>query len=244
MTPAAADTRKMRPWPFLDRHMRRGQHQYQRLPWRQRGATLLLGMLLMAVLCLAVTSAFSDNQWQLRISANQANEARAVQAASSALRWGEDWLMNLAGTTRPTPCSSSCGADQPVLADGMVPATPTGLGEIWWLDRAHGDGREPVSAAHLADRRISGTPGGRWIIQELHHAPADLAAGRPAISYYRVVARAARVPRGTPIVLESIVARPWGAPQWTDALPRPPARFCDAADAPAHCGRLSWRRLQ
>jgi Tfp pilus assembly protein PilX len=201
-------------------------------------------MLLLALLSLAVGTAFSDNQWQLRISSNQWSEQRAEQAASSALSWAESWLMSQPGELRPLPCRSSCSAAQVILTDDALPPGLAGLNETWWLDNGHADGLEPASGTLLAARSIGGSPGGRWLVQEIHHEPADGAAGTPEISYFRVTARAPRAPRGTPVLLETIVARPWGSAAWRDALPASGSGFCSAPGVPAHCGRLSWRRRQ
>lgn len=213
-------------------------------PKSQRGATLLLGMLLLALLSISVTSAFSDNQWQLRLAKNQTAEQRAERAAYSALEWAEDWLMSLPGDSRPAICSAACNAGEVILAAGRIPAAPEQRSETWWLDNGHPDGFEPVDGILLATRQIPGSPAGRWLIEEVHVTPNDPAAGTPEISYFRILARAPRMPRGTPVVFETVVARPWGAEHWHDELPGDGVEFCRQPGVPDHCGRLAWQRRQ
>lgn len=210
----------------------------------QRGATLLLGMILLAAFSLAVTNAFSDNQWQLRLSKNQSSEQRAAQAASSALEWAEAWLMSLPGESRAAVCTTTCDVDDIILGAGLGPAQPEQLRESWWLQHGFSDGFEPLSGVMLATRQLNGSPAGRWLVEEVHYSPEDPVTGDPAISYFRVLARAPRAPQGTPVLLESIIARPWGESVWSDALPGNGVRFCQNSGRPDHCGRLAWQRRQ
>lgn len=210
----------------------------------QRGATLLLGMLLLALLSLSVTSAFSDNQWQLRLSKNQTAEQRAERAAHSALEWAENWLMSLPGDSRPAICTDICAPGEIILGAGRLPVAPELRSETWWLDNGHLDGFDPVGGTLLATRQKPGSPAGRWLIEEAHLAPENPATGVPAISYYRILARAPRMPRGKAVVLETVIARPWGAADWHDNLPGEGRHFCRQVGIPDHCGRLAWQRRQ
>lgn len=205
----------------------------------QSGSSLLLGLLFIAVLSLGVTTAFSDNRWQLKMTSNQWSEDRALQAANSALNWGESWLMSQPGDIQLTDNSPG----------NFLPGEPLARealhqDEAWWLDHGISDGIEPLSGELLQSRQVPGSPRARWLVEAVHHTAADAQAGTPAISYYRIIARAPRVPRGSPVVLEVIMARPWGSPEWTDQLPFQGMRFCSQPESPDHCGRLSWRRVQ
>ncbi len=222
------------------------QKEWQRpcAPKPQRGAALLLGLLLLALLSVSVTSAFSDNQWQLRLAKNQTAEQRAERAANSALEWAEDWLMSLPGDARPATCNANCDAGEVIFAAGHVPTAPEQRSETWWLDNGHSDGSEPAGGTLLATRQIPGSPAGRWLIEETHVVPDDPVTGTPEISYFRILARAPRVPQGTAVVLETLVARPWGADHWHDELPGDGVEFCRQPGVPDHCGRLAWQRRQ
>jgi Tfp pilus assembly protein PilX len=229
---------------------------------RQRGAALLLGLLMLSLLSLLVTQAWSDNRWHMRIASHEISQLRAEAAARSALNWAERWLLTRPGEDRPPACGGHCRG-LPILADRALPERPEELAESWWLDNALADGFDPDTGDQVVGRVPDGTPAGRWIIEEAQVTGED---DVPTTVYYRIVARAARVPRGTPVVIESVLARPWGDAAWSDARSGPPdetetfgigrpvatsettrsraGSFCRQPETPGHCGRLSWRRIQ
>ena len=95
----------------------------------QRGSVLLLGLLFIAVLSLGVTTAFSDNRWQLKMSSNQWSEDRAIQAANSALNWGESWLMS-----QPGDVQLSVNSPGNFLSDESLALEAWDQGEAWGLN--------------------------------------------------------------------------------------------------------------
>jgi hypothetical protein len=66
------------------------------------------------------------------------------------------------------------------------------------------------------------------------------------VTWYRIVARAPMAPSGPAVVVESLLARPWGAVDWRDPLPRAADldSFCTALWSRLPCGRQAWRRRQ
>lgn len=221
-------------------------------PWRgantvrQRGVTLLLCVLLLAGLSLLALSAASDSQLQLRVMGNIDSEARALAAARSAGAWAEQWLFSLDGASPPPTCASDCTGAAPILAPGALPQHPGDHPENWWLSQAFADGHDPFTGQRLAPRAVRGTPVGRWLVQELHRDFVAAEQENPSaeLVWYRVIARAAPAPSGSPVVVESIVARPWGEAGWQDALPRDAAltAFCQSLVHRMPCGRRGWRR--
>lgn len=208
---------------------------------RQRGAALLLCLLLLIALSLLAVSSASDSRVQVRMAANLAADEQAFRAAQSALAWGEQWLFSLDGETRVPPCGGDCDATTPVRSADSYPPWPEHQPEAWWLDEGRADGFDPVTGARLADRGPGDGPAGRWIVEEIHFEPAG--GGRPDTSYYRLIARAAPIGSGSPVVLESIIARPWGDHAWRNAFPAATEPlFCIALTVPAHCGRMAWQR--
>jgi Tfp pilus assembly protein PilX len=213
---------------------------------REGGASLLLALLLLALLGGLVTHALQANQWQRRIASHEIASARAETAARSALRWAEQWLMHLPGDL-PPDCTGPC--DPVSMRVRPRPAAPTGLdsalelGESWWLEHAYADGFDPLSGRLLATRGAGDSPAGRWIVIPLEHAdgPAPLSENEE-IRYYRILARAVPARRGNPVLIETVVARPWGDARWRDALPAGSARFCATPGAPRPCGRLRWQQ--
>jgi Tfp pilus assembly protein PilX len=204
---------------------------------------LLLGLLLLAGLSLLALAAASDSGLHLQASRNASSEQQALAAAQSANKWAEYWLLSQDGSSRIVPCAIGCSSNQPVRSAGNYPPLPEYQPESWWLEHGHADGFDPVSGQRLALRSAGRQPLGRWIIEELHF---QAAAGpqQPALSYYRITARAVQADSGTPVVVESILARPWGNASWRDALPRrfDQPMFCLALMDDTDCGRRVWQR--
>ncbi|KAA9132541.1 hypothetical protein F3N42_04785 [Marinihelvus fidelis] len=220
--------------------MRRPGHA---LP-RQSGVALVLCVLLLASLSLVAMAGAGDSQVQVRVAANLSAERAALRAAKSALSWAEQWLHGLDGTSRPPACGSNCAGGPPVHPANDLPPLLEYQPESWWLSHARADGSDPITGGTLADRAPDRGPVGRWLVEELHHAAAGTTAGQPEITYYRVTARATPYPSGTPVVIESIIARPWGDASWRDAFPDtwPAPGYCLGLAQPTHCGRMAWRR--
>lgn len=212
-------------------------------PHRERGVTLLLGVLLLATLSLVVLSAASASGLQIRISNNNSQEQQALAQARSASHWAERWLLGQPGTQRLPPCAASCTAQQVVRAAGSYPPLLEHQSEAWWLTHGHADGFDPASGQRLAQRTPSDIPAGRWLIEEVHHE-TSAAGSSNEISYYRILARGVAASGGPPVVVESIIARPWGQADWQDPLPREShtVLFCHGLLPATPCGRRSWQR--
>lgn len=207
---------------------------------RQNGAALLLGLLLLALLSAMVTSAFSENRWQRRIATHELAETRSLEAAGSALAWGEAWLLSRPGDTPPLACAAPCPPGAEILGPTLPGDELERQDEQWWLDHAHADGYDPDTDRLVVQRGPSRTPGGRWLVVEAHREAG--AEEGPDVIFYRVYARAARSEGGPAVVLESVLARPWGEPSWSDDLSGATVRFCLEPGAPEPCGRLAWQR--
>ncbi len=212
---------------------------------REKGMALLLCVLLLAALSLVAIAGAGDSRIQVRVAGNVSAERDARRAAESALAWAESWLHGLDGSAQPAPCPPDCGPGNPILAVDQLPPLVEHQSETWWLDNALADGIDPLSGTRLAERGRSLGPVGRWLIEEVHFEPAGQnGSGSPAVTYYRVIARATPRTAGTPVVVESIIARPWGDTRWRGAFPGGPGTpaYCIGIAVPAHCGRMAWRR--
>jgi len=202
------------------------------------GTALPLALLLLTALSLLAIVAAADGLLQLRMSDNHTAAAATRAAAESALLWGEDWLMSLDGANRPEPCEQDCADGAVIRAIGQYPVDPELQAGSWWLANGLADGQDPASGEQLAPRASPG----HWIVEELFYQPSD--ETHPALSYYRVLARADGAAGGPPAVMESILARPWGEAGWRNAFPDAPgtATFCRSQTVPGPCGRLAWQQ--
>ncbi len=206
--------------------------------------TLLLGLLLMAALSLLALAASSDHVLQARMVQNLQRSELSYATANSALAWAEDWLLGLSGDSRPTPCAGPCPAGSVIRAPDGYPPAPEHASPQWWAANGFKDGHDPLSGIALANRAVHAGEPGLWIVEEVWFSEAaPLDDGRPAIAYYRILARGANAD-GYAAVTESVIARPWGSAEWADAFPASMGgtRFCAGQPPAVPCGRLAWRR--
>lgn len=212
---------------------------------RDRGMALLLCVLLLAGLSLVAIAGAGDARIQVRVVQQVSAERAAVMAAESALAWAEGWLYGLDGSARPLPCPPECGHGNPIHGSNQLPPFVEHQPERWWLDHAVADGIDPETGSRLAQRGLPGGPAGRWLIEEMHvETTTGPAATTTEVTYYRITSRAVPSGSGSPVVLESIIARPWGDASWQSAFPavnRTPG-YCSTLPDPAHCGRMGWDR--
>ena len=212
-------------------------------PGPATGAALLLCLLLLTALTMLGLAAASDAYLQDRMAGNLEHAGRSKRIAESSLSWAEDWLFSLDGSQRPVACSDNCRTADVIRMTGVYPPAPEYANVQWWRDNAFAAGHDPVSDELLA----VAFPGdsGFWIIEEVRFESApEPDRERPDIAYYRIISRGADRRDRNVIVTESIVARPWGDPGWSDALPQMPGHtsLCRRHDIAGPCGRLAWRQ--
>lgn len=78
---------------------------------RERGYTLIIGLLLLIVLTLFAVSMFRSFGLQERIAANTRDKQRAIESAQSALQYGEWWLSQGNGSAGGVACSGVTNAN-------------------------------------------------------------------------------------------------------------------------------------
>jgi Tfp pilus assembly protein PilX len=198
---------------------------------------------LLGSLSLLGLAASSERQLQIKVTGNIEQEARTERAAEWALAWAEDWLFSLEGDARPTLCTAQCKPGEFILDEASFPAAPERADADWWHLHGVAPGRQPASG-EILESLLANLPA-ISVIGEIP-VPAEYTEGletRPG--YYRVMARAEDSNTRQVVVVESIVARPWGETAWADPLPVNPARpgFCQRLGLEP-CGRLAWRRLR
>jgi type IV pilus assembly protein PilX len=94
----------------------------------QRGMVLITSLLLLIVITLLALAMFHGNGLENLIAGNVMDKQRAVQAASSAQDYAEQWLVNNVATSSPAVCSAAMftGATSPLICSN-APATPTSV---------------------------------------------------------------------------------------------------------------------
>jgi len=212
---------------------------------KARGIALLMGLVLLAALSLLAVMAANGMLLQRRMSANFSAGSQALAQATRGLEEARAWLNSRADFEREADCSDDCLLPAAVYRPGELPRNPEFEGVAWWQSHGIATGHHPETGEPLTAGESEARPS-RWIIEELHYAPAPSAAAGDiaGIGYYRILARATGGSPGSLAVTESIVARPWGGEYGPAPFPadRPSSAFCRQFDPAISCGTLAWRR--
>ena len=133
---------------------------------RERGYTLIVGLLLLLVLTLFAVGMFRSFGLQEKIAANTRDKQRALEAAQSALQYGEWWLGKGNGSTGTTCTGVNNGntlANMRVCNIGLLtPATlPWGVGTTYLppFMTANGGGGMAGASSPAGDINYAGVPG-------------------------------------------------------------------------------------
>lgn len=113
-----------------------------------RGMVLITTLLLLIVVTLLALAMFRGVGTETRVAGNVMDKQRALQAATSTQGYGEQWLVNNAGTTTLTACTSTSFAASPAICSNTLAAsTDAGSASIvpWNIaNAAVGYGYNPV----------------------------------------------------------------------------------------------------
>ncbi len=156
-------------------------------PAHQRGAALLIGLVLIVVLILLSLSYTQSAIIQQRLAGNYKDISLAFQSSEAGARWGSAWLQSLGGGTlsRPFPCQSNCDNTSRVWLVGQYPSHPEPGDTFWASARIYGV--DPADDINLGQHvpLVSSQP--RFIMEEQYFRRDDL-AGDPQIgvAYFRV----------------------------------------------------------
>lgn len=141
--------------------------RFSRMPGRAvRGYTLVVGLLLLVVLTLFAIGMFRSFGLQEKIAANTRDKQRALEAAQSALQYGEWWLGQGNGSTG-IPCtgvnSGNTLANMRVCSTALAtPSTlPWGVGSTYLppFMTANGGGGMAGASSPAGDINYAGVPG-------------------------------------------------------------------------------------
>jgi type IV pilus assembly protein PilX len=178
------------------------------LPAHQRGAVLIVSMLLLLVVTILALGASQTTRLQERMVGSQRNFDLAFQAAEAGLRAGERMVAN-SMTSPPLPCASNppCLVYERGYLDQFVSYDDQAFqGRDWWLGRA-----QPYAAAPaISGEGLAGQDPLFYIeqIEEVFDAGSNSSGGPPpSVVYYRIVSRGEGGTSNAQVVLHSTYAR-------------------------------------
>jgi Tfp pilus assembly protein PilX len=214
------------------------------MPKFTQGAVLMLCLLLLTSLSMLGLAAASDYLLQSNMTGNLVDQQRTDQSASSALKWGENWLFGLPGVIREPACSTGCTATQ-VIREHASHSAGIGQRDLgWWQLHAYRAGTDPVTGTSLDSFASGPQGGGYWLIEEVYLRDETVNEQVSETAFYRVLARSLEQTGGSYSVTESIIARPWGNDSLTEPFPAAADQIgiCTLLDPTSRCGRLAWRK--
>jgi len=166
---------------------------------QQRGATLIIAMVLLVIITLISVSAMQQSAVEEKMSNNFHDHELAFQAAESALIEGQNWLLALG--SEPTPVDT-CGAQPCVLT-----LSPTQYAEeqtaAWWQSAAN-----TAVITSTAINNVASQP--RYYIEFYRFVPDSPGVGQgipTGVHFYRVSARGVGKNASTQVIIQSTVAR-------------------------------------
>ncbi|HEV2270636.1 MAG TPA: PilX N-terminal domain-containing pilus assembly protein [Steroidobacteraceae bacterium] len=88
-----------------------------------RGMVLITTLLLLVVVTLLALAMFRGVGLETRVAGNVMDKQRALQAATSTETYGEQWLVNNAGTSTLTACTGASFGTSPAICSNTLQAT-------------------------------------------------------------------------------------------------------------------------
>ncbi len=114
---------------------------------QQRGSALFISLIILVGVTLIGLSSMSSSIMQEKMAGNYRQEDLAFQAAASAMRWAEFWLLGRKTRPEPSDCmldiAAGCSPDiDAVLAKGSFDESPPEtMSKYWWQAQARRFGR-------------------------------------------------------------------------------------------------------
>lgn len=176
---------------------------------KQRGAALIMGLLVLVIMVLLTLPATSSTLMQNRMAGNFRDASLAFQASEGSSRWAMMWLLSLDDLHRPFACAGSCDVDSRVWLIGQYPSeirhdTPG----VW--DSARSYGVDPLTDSAVSPPQsiplVPVQP--QYVMEEIYFDRDDL-AGPPqlGVAYYRVVSLGHSVTDNNHAVLKAVMGK-------------------------------------
>ena len=218
---------------------------------QQSGLALLMGLVIMAALALLALVATASMALQVRMASNFNDIQQARLGGVEAVRRGSQFLLGLRHDARLSDCTSDC-FESPLAGlihlAGYWPALPEHQSAAWWQAQAIEIGIDPLTGEAGGNGWVFGNETPRYLIEEIHFAPADESLpvpGAPAlegVGYYRILGRATGQGPSAVAVSAAIVARPWLDLSAADPASFQAADFCADYRQWYDCGPVSWQQ--
>jgi type IV pilus assembly protein PilX len=183
-------------------------------PRRQRGAVLIVSLLLLLVVTILALGSGQSTRLQERIAGSQRNFDLAFQSAEAALRAGERWIEEPSRVRPPVPCNMlrnpPCEVYERDFMRGQVPyAEQAFQDDDWWT--AWAQRYAPAAEGNLISGAGMALRDPLFYIEEVEEVPDSLAqptSGPPPTRiYYRVIARGEGGTDDATVVLHSTYVR-------------------------------------
>jgi len=182
---------------------------------KQRGAALIVGLLLLVVMILLALTASNSANMQEKLAGNFRDASLAFQSTEAGTRWGASWLQSLGASTgqpRPFPCSSSCTASaaSAVWVTGQYDPTT-----FDWNSNGWSYGQSPTDTSVVSGFSASSVQSSllvysppKFVLEEQFFARDDLAVSQErGVVYYRVIARGIGQRASTERVISILLAK-------------------------------------
>lgn len=169
---------------------------------RERGAVLVVAMLMLLVLTIVALAASQTTRLQEKMAWNARDTDLAFQASEAALRAAELYLTN---TSSPRTCSDPTAALCYVLQEGQFIETDLARQDKdWWLENSKG------YSTVVSETIPAVTEEPRFVIEEQQTVPFSLTVGHgvpPGKTYYKSTAWSHGGTEASNAITESVFAR-------------------------------------
>lgn len=179
-----------------------------RLPGRQKGAVLLVGLGIFVVLALLGVTYAQSAIMQERLAGNFKDLSVAFQSAEAGTRWPSAWLQSLGRNTlsRPFPCGGDCDSSAQVVVVGQFPSNPTPTDEFWGSARSFGVDPSTDESLGMSIPVVHTQP--KFVIEQQFFRRDDL-AGDPqnGVAFYRATSVGTGLRRSSDAVVSAVLAK-------------------------------------
>ena len=180
----------------------------QRPQQKQKGAVLIIGLMLLLVLVILGVASSQGAIIQEKLAGNFRDIGLAFRSAEAETRWSSAWLQSLgrSSLSRPFPCLTDCDNVSRVWDHGVHPSSPSPNDETWDRARAYGVDPSDDSSLDVSLPLVYDQP--RYIMEQQQFLRDDL-AGDPqkGVAFYRVTGRGLGARPTSTAIVRAVIAK-------------------------------------